>query len=89
MKYKLWDHIVYRKKFWIVDIWEFNWVITGCCHWHYHIKWTWLTIFDSEIIWLYEEKKEKHYLTMEDIAEKFGIKYVDSIKIVKVLDCNK
>lgn len=55
---------------------------------HYHIQWWWL-VYKTNVIWLYKEKKENIYLTMEDIADKFWIKDVDSIKIVKVLDCNK
>ena len=86
MKYKKWDNIEFHPTSW--NLWKKNWVISWVCFSHYHIIWWWF-VDKTNVIWLYEEKKEKHYLTMEDIAEKFWIEDVDSIKIVKVLDCNK
>ena len=86
IEYKKWDHIEFRPTSW--TMWNKNWIISWVCDVHYHIIWWWF-VSKINVIWLYEEKKENIYLTMEDIAEKFWIKDVDSIKIVKVLDCNK
>ena len=85
-EYKKWDHIEFRPTSW--TMWKQHWIISAICNMHYHIQWWWL-VYKTNVIWLYKEKKENIYLTMEDIADKFWIKDVDSIKIVKVLDCNK